>query len=94
MSQPGYLAFYCASSALLTGLVAFMFNWQVVGGGWSWFPVLLFPGNLVLALFSEEINFWPKLALQMAGQFMVTFMLVYCLLYLIKTCLQKTTVSR
>ena len=36
--------------------------------------VLLYPGNLSLVyvwhpLFTEEVNFWPKLALQMLGQF-------------------------
>ena len=54
MVKPGYVAFYCASGALLIGLFAFTYNWLVVGGGWSWFPVLLFPGNLVNACLNRE----------------------------------------
>jgi len=46
--------------------------------------VLLFPGNLTLIyvwhpLFTEEINFWPKLGLHMFGQFfVVTFAVMLC----------------
>ncbi|BBM03604.1 hypothetical protein [Microbulbifer sp. GL-2] len=63
--------------ALLVGLVAFTYNWVIIGGGWQYFGVFLFPGNLVLSMFSEEIDFWPKFALQMSGQFLVTFFIAY-----------------
>ncbi|AWF81231.1 hypothetical protein BTJ40_10595 [Microbulbifer sp. A4B17] len=59
---------------LAIGLLAFVYNWKVVGGGWPYFSTFLFPGNLVLALFSEEIDFWPKFALQMSGQFLLPFL--------------------
>ncbi|WP_444922038.1 hypothetical protein ACJJID_06835 [Microbulbifer sp. CnH-101-G] len=63
--------------ALLIGIAAFAYNWLIVGGGWQYFRVFLFPGNLVLSLFTEEIDFWSKLALQMSGQFVVTFSATY-----------------
>ncbi|WHI49231.1 hypothetical protein P3339_12100 [Microbulbifer sp. MLAF003] len=63
--------------ALLVGVVTFMYNWLIVGGGWEYFGVFLFPGNLILSLFTEEIDFWPKFALQMSGQFSVIFSVAY-----------------
>ncbi|MFA0813144.1 hypothetical protein [Microbulbifer epialgicus] len=62
---------------LLIGLVVFTYNWVIVGGGWEYFGVFLFPGNLVLSLFTEEIDFWPKFLLQMSGQFVVAFSVAY-----------------
>lgn len=58
---------------LMAGLLAFFYNWNIYGGGWEYFEVVLFPGNIVLSMFTEEIDFWPKFALQMSGQFLVTF---------------------
>ena len=39
--------------------------------------LILFPGNLTLKyfwhpLFTEEVNFWPKLLMLMLGQFVVS----------------------
>ncbi|GAB3035634.1 hypothetical protein [Bowmanella dokdonensis] len=90
--KPGQLAALAVKAgvvSLITGLLAFVYNWHIVGGGWQWFPVLLFPGNLVLDLFTEEIHFWPKLALQMAGQFLVTVVLTYTLLGGVKSLFRK-----
>ncbi|WP_444894011.1 hypothetical protein ACJJIE_06545 [Microbulbifer sp. TRSA001] len=60
--------------SLTIGLLAFAYNWKIIGGGWPYFGTFLFPGNLVLSFFSEEIDFWPKFALQMSGQFLVPFL--------------------
>ncbi|WP_020413319.1 hypothetical protein [Microbulbifer variabilis] len=54
---------------LLVGLVAFFINWNVYGGGMPAYKALLLPGNISLIyiwhpIFTEEIDFWPKLALQ------------------------------
>jgi len=58
-----FLALLMSVLALLS--VAFAYQWQ-----WLWaYKVLAFPGHLVLGLFSEEIDFWPKLALLTVSQF-------------------------
>lgn len=67
----------CAGfGAVLVGLIAFIVNWAVWGGGMPGYRFFLFPGNLTLIyvwhpLFTEEIDFWPKLAVHMLGQFTV-----------------------
>ncbi|ALS98235.1 hypothetical protein AT746_08230 [Lacimicrobium alkaliphilum] len=53
------------------------------------YGVLLFPGNFMLVyvwhpLFTEEIDFWPKLALQLSGQFIVVVAFTALLACLIK----------
>ena len=59
---------------LLVGLVAFTVNWIAYGGGMPGYNALLLPGNMSLIyiwhpIFTEEIDFWPKLVLQSFGQF-------------------------
>lgn len=74
----------------LVGLIVFTLNWQLFDYLQSSIPgysILLFPGNLTLdllwhPLFSEEINFYTKLALLMGGQFTVTGVIGYGLLSL------------
>ncbi len=71
-------------AAAVIGLVAFTLSWNlwdVWGGPLPGFQLLLFPGNLTLVyiwhpLLTEEINFWPKLALLLFGQFLVVFFVV------------------
>lgn len=65
--------------ALIVGLIVFTANWNVWGGGMPGYGFFLFPGNLTLIyvwhpLFTEELDFWPKLGLLLFGQFtVVTF---------------------
>ncbi|WP_139243633.1 hypothetical protein [Alkalimonas amylolytica] len=71
------IAILSGAASVAIGLVAFALSWNLWffwGGPMPGIRVLLFPGNLSLVylwhpLFTEEINFWPKLALQMLGQF-------------------------
>jgi 4-hydroxybenzoate polyprenyltransferase len=70
------VALYAGLIAVVVGAVAFALNWLVWGGGMPGYGMLLFPGNLVLVyvwhpIFTEEIDFWPKLVLQFSGQFIV-----------------------
>ena len=66
-------------AAVVIGLFAFVLSWslwQLWRGPMPGRGLLLLPGDLTLIylwhpLFSEEINFWPKLVLQMSGQFIV-----------------------
>ncbi|MCC5824867.1 hypothetical protein [Alkalimonas sp.] len=73
------IAILSGAVSVVIGLVAFALSWQLWdfwGGPMPGIRLFLYPGNLSLVylwhpLFTEEINFWPKLALQMAGQFSV-----------------------
>ncbi|AOS96934.1 hypothetical protein AUP74_01497 [Microbulbifer aggregans] len=70
------LAGYTGLAALVVGLISFAINWNVYGGGMTGYEILLFPGNLTLKyvwhpLFTDEINFWPKLVLHSLGQFSI-----------------------
>ena len=73
------IAMLSGALSVVIGLVAFTLSWNFWdfwGGPMPGIQVLLYPGNLSLVyvwhpLFTEEINFWPKLVLQMVGQFSV-----------------------
>jgi hypothetical protein len=73
------IAIYAGITAVIIGLTAFTLSWNlwdVWGGPLPGYKVYLFPGNLTLIyiwhpLFTEEVNFWPKLGLLMLGQFTV-----------------------
>lgn len=75
-----HIALIAGVIAVVTGLIAFALNWNFPnfwGGTMPGVSVLLFPGNLTLVylwhpLFTEEINFWPKLLLLILGQFLLT----------------------
>lgn len=65
--------------SVVIGLFSFALSWNFWdfwGGPMPGIRVLLFPGNLSLVyvwhpLFTEEVNFWPKLVLLMFGQFVL-----------------------
>ena len=86
------MAIFSGVAAAVVGLVAFTLSWNLWGfwgGPMPGFQVLLFPGHLTLVyiwhpLFTEEINFWPKLALLLLGQFSVVFCFVGLFVYLAK----------
>ncbi|MFS1523101.1 hypothetical protein ACL7TT_03145 [Microbulbifer sp. 2304DJ12-6] len=80
MGKPIFRSLTVSVAALLLGMAAFFYNWNIHGGGWHYFRIFLFPGNLVLSLFTEEIDFWPKFLLQMSGQFLVSFSATYSVL--------------
>jgi len=63
------IAFYSGVIALLVGAVVFTLSWTIFGGGMPEYRFFLFPGNLVLSMFTEEIDFWLKLVLLLIGQF-------------------------
>ena len=87
--------------AVIIGLIAFTLSWNlwdVWGGPLPGYKVYLFPGNLTLIyighpLFTEEVNFWPKLGLLMLGQFGVVAGLTALLMKAI-TRLPQTLKSR
>lgn len=70
---------YTGLAAAVLGLLMFSVSWylwDVIDGPLPGYEFVLAPGNLTLIyiwhpLFTEEINFWPKLFLLMLGQFVV-----------------------
>jgi hypothetical protein len=76
--------------ALVIGIIAFTLSWNIWGGGMPGYKLFLLPGNLTLIyiwhpLFTEEIDFWPKLMLLFLGQFVV----VACITAIITSMLKK-----
>lgn len=73
------IALFFAAVSVVLGLMAFALSWHFWsfwGGPMPGSQLLLFPGHLTLVYFwhpllTEEISFWPKLMLQMAGQFLL-----------------------
>ena len=69
LSKSFSIGVYSGVIATVIGLIAFTISWNF----WAFFEgplpggqVFLFPGNLTLLyfwhpLFTEEVNFWPKL---------------------------------
>ena len=77
--KPLPIALKSGVGAVFVGLVAFALSWNLWdfwGGPMPGIEILLFPGNISLVyvwhpLFTEEVNFWPKLFLLMLGQFLI-----------------------
>jgi|GEM_PF-815227 len=73
------VAFYSGLIAMIIGGIAFSLSWnfwELFGGPLPGYRVFLFPGNLTLTyfwhpIFTEEVNFWPKLFMLLFGQFIV-----------------------
>ncbi|WP_143452311.1 hypothetical protein [Lacimicrobium alkaliphilum] len=83
------VALYAGLIAVVVGAVAFALNWLLWGGNMPGYGALLCPGNFMLVyvwhpLFTEEIDFWPKLVLQLSGQFIVVVAFTALLMCLIK----------
>ena len=89
-----HIALIAGVIAAAIGLVAFALNWHFPNfwsGAMPGVTALLFPGHLTLVylwhpLFTEEINFWPKLLLLMLGQFLLTSGIVALCLSVAKRC--------
>lgn len=91
------LALKVAILATVVGLIAFTLSWNmwdVWQGPLPGYQVLLFPGNLTLIylwhpLFTEELAFWPKLALLLIGQFAVVYLVIANSLWLVSKIFNK-----
>jgi len=76
------LAFKVGALSFLIGSIAFLISWFVLQSNMPGYRILLFPGNLFLQLFTEELNFGLKLVLLLAGQFGVSSLLTVIILKL------------
>jgi hypothetical protein len=79
ISKSETIAIYSGVITTIIGLIAFSLSWNLgafFGGPLPGYQIFLFPGNLTLIyfwhpLFTEEVNFWPKLFMLLFGQFIV-----------------------
>ncbi|RUO77457.1 hypothetical protein [Idiomarina seosinensis] len=96
------IAVYAGLISVVIGAATFALSWNLYDmlcGPMPGTKVLLFPGNLTLIyvwhpLFTEEINFWPKLALQMFGQFFVVTTVAVLFVGVAKKLLRRKNFSR
>ncbi len=65
-----------ASLMTLLALTSLSANYFFSVGIWV-YQVFALPGVWFLTFFSEEIDFWPKLALLLSGQFILTTIAAY-----------------
>lgn len=80
--------------ASLIGLLVFTISWntwEVWNGPLPGYQLLLFPGNFTLIyfwypIFTEEVDFWPKLVMLLSGQFLVSTMAFVVVSKIIKKC--------
>jgi hypothetical protein len=90
ISHSNTIAIYSGVIATIIGVIAFSLSWNL----WEFFEgplpgyqIFLFPGNLTLIyfwhpLFTEEVNFWPKLFMLLLGQFLVITTFVISINYI------------
>jgi hypothetical protein len=79
ISKSVIFAIYSGFFAVAIELIAFSVSWNswaFFGGPLPGYQIFLFPGNLTLIyfwhpIFTEEVNFWPKLFMLLFGQFLV-----------------------
>ena len=71
-------ACFWATICVIAGVVVFVLN--RLYGPVAAYSIILAPGNLLLGLFTEEINFWPKLSMLLSFQFLVSFTAIYVFL--------------
>lgn len=76
MSDLKYSSLWAIAIVVLTVLV-FAINYNGYPGIFPVYKVLAWPGIVTLRLFSEEINFMPKLSILLFGQFLAYFFAIF-----------------
>ncbi|MBB6522114.1 hypothetical protein [Pseudoteredinibacter isoporae] len=75
--------FMVAAFMTALALISLSINYFFSVGIWV-YQVFALPGIWFLTFFSEEINFWPKLALLLSGQFILTAIAAYFAFYVLR----------
>lgn len=83
---------YLGLASLTIGALTFTLNhylWDYFSGPLPGYQILLYPANLSLVyfwhpLFTEEVDFWPKLLMLLIGQYTLVTAISYVILNLIK----------
>lgn len=76
MSDLKYSSLWAIAIVVITVLV-FAINYNGYPDIFPIYKVLAWPGIVTLRLFSEEINFIPKLSILMIGQFLTYFFAIF-----------------
>ena len=79
------IAIYTGLISTVVGLIAFSvswYSWEYFEGPLPGYQIFLLPGNLTLIyfwhpIFTEEINYWPKLFMLLFGQFILVTSFVF-----------------
>jgi hypothetical protein len=71
-----FAAFWAISGAVVL-FVAFAINFWALEGSYPGYRLLAYPGITVAKFFSEEIYFWPKLSIMIAGQYVIYFLIIF-----------------
>ncbi|KWT99101.1 hypothetical protein APQ14_18750 [Vibrio toranzoniae] len=83
-------AIFLGLIAMAVGLLTFTLSWNLwgfFGGPLPGYQIFLFPGNLTLIyfwhpIFTEEVNFWPKLFMLLFGQLLIVTSCVLVITFL------------
>ena len=62
--------------AFIIAAIAFIVNYNFLAGTLPGYRLLTAPGIVALRLFTEEIAFWPKLALLLGGQYIDSLLII------------------
>jgi hypothetical protein len=89
LSKSVKIAIYSGFISMIIGLIAFSLSWNLwdyFGGPLPGYQIFLYPGNLTLIyfwhpIFTEEVNFLPKLFMLLLGQFVVVTSCVALITY-------------
>ena len=76
MSDLKFSSLWAIVIVVITALV-FAINYNGYPGIFPIYKILAWPGIVTLRLFSEEINFIPKLSILMLGQFLAYFLVIF-----------------
>lgn len=66
-----------ALSGLAIGFLAFSASYWIFESAIPGYKMMLYPGIVTTRFFSEEIDFWPKLSIMLAGQYFFYFLAVF-----------------
>ena len=72
MSDLRFSAQWATTGAVIV-LVALGINFWIAQGSFPGYKIMAYPGIATTRFFSEEINFWPKVAIMLSGQYMAYF---------------------
>jgi hypothetical protein len=73
-----------AFAGVFVALLAFSISYGCLHSTFSGYKFLVYPGIVATRFFSEEIDFWPKLGILLAGQYFALFITIFVIRKLIR----------
>ena len=83
MSDLKFSALWAFAGAFVA-LLAFSISYGYLHSTFLGYKFLAYPGIVATRIFSEEIDFWPKLAILLAGQYVALFITIFVIRKLIR----------